>query len=340
MSLFVSFLFLSSVALAEEEEFQLDEVQENKSSHHPMIDSSQFRLMGRLDLTSEIYPFTEKNADQNHEFETFHYFIFLKMKASKKTSFFGEIISQRFYYVVYSPSATTSITFGKILVPFGNNEHFHHFYGGVRTLGGKGVLFPDVWAENGLNVGWSFTNNKIDVYTVNGATAVDSTTQKLDLNESSTKESQAVGFRLTNTSISKFEILGSYYFTEWQMGQSLNIVGGDLKSDYGFLGMHQLRFGMGSAFAFVDGHPDGSYRKSGDYIYIATNLLNPVELKLRYGTYIDDNEVETEKDTQGLVVSLSTAIDVIRVSAQYEFNYEAINEVENDLFRIMAALDF
>lgn len=84
----------------------------------------------------------------------------------------------------------------------------------------------------------------------------------------------------------------------------------------------------------------GDFIKRGDYLELATNLIGSGEARVRYGTYIDNDKVRSKNDIQSLNVGYSLPVDVLRVLAEYQWNYEAVNEIDNDLFRLMVSLDF
>jgi hypothetical protein len=335
-------------AIAAEESLDLDTIAETTAK--PTIASvvNRFSLMGRVDITSET---SAPNEDSTHEMKNNHFLVFLKVNASSKTSFMGQLISDNpnnvFYYVDYRPNTLVSVQFGKILVPFGDTRRFHHIYGGVQDLNTSGVMLPNIWAETGFNLAWHVGTGTIDTYVVNSA--VDGNLNIADdpeVSQSTSGERQAAGLRYTLPTEKKVTILFSGYQGSYSPGNGLdlNILGFDLYSEYNAFDLaflKHLRFSVGVAHAtFVDRLNEGDVQQIGDYLEFASNSVGPGEIRLRYGTYVDNDKVKSERDTHALAVGYSMPIDVMRVLVEYQFNYEAVNEQDNDMFRAMASLDF
>ncbi|MCB0394266.1 MAG: hypothetical protein KDD25_06890 [Bdellovibrionales bacterium] len=344
LSILLVLTILPSLSIAEEESISFDDVEDVKVELPKSSVGEELRshLMGRIDLTSEFSPYDNDEPEENHEFKNYHFFVFLKVKASDRTEFFGEIIGQKFYFVNLKVNNPITFSFGKIPVPFGDSTSYHRYYGGVQGLGSDGVLFPIVWAENGFNIRTQLNPLAIETYMVNGFTELDETTGKPKLNVGSNGSRQAGGARLSLDAGGVTPVL-SYYHMQWRRGDSLNLIGGDLSSSYGLWDLSlfkHLRLGMGRAVAFIDGHQDGTFQKAGDYAKIATNLLGPVEFQLLYGTFTYDSSDKSEKDTHAFTLSGQVPWDQVRLTLEYQWNFEAENEVENDILRLMASLDF
>ncbi len=342
----------AAYAAAAEESLDLDSLSEATPAPAARVATAmqRFSLMGRVDITSET---SAPNEDANHQMRNSHFLVFLKVTASPKTSFMGQLISEDpnniFYYVEHRPMSLFHLQFGKIIVPFGDTRRFHHIYGGVQTLGSPGVLLPNIWSATGLNLNWSLAQNwgQLETYVVN--TAVDGnagTADDPEISQTAENRRQAVGVRYTHSSSSRYTFLISGYQGSYAngLGLDLNLLGVDFFTDYGAWNLDlfkRLRFSVGAAQATFESRPnEGDIRQNGDYLEIATNAVGPGELRARYGTYVDNHKVESVRDTHAAALGYALPVDVMRVLAEYQWNFEAINEQDNDLFRAMVSLDF
>lgn len=337
------FLFLIVFSVAQADEQALDLEQESQPA--PVINSvtsamNKFSFMGRVDLTTETSNPDRPKARENH-LDNNHFLIFLKAKASPKVNFMGEIVKQSFYFVDYMARPDLSVEFGKIIVPFGDTRHFHHFYGGVQGYGAKGVMFANIWAESGANLKWKLDQSEFDTYWVDSIQDDSTTTDPSLQSTVEPRTIQAGGFRWTTGVVNGVTGILSGYRGEYQPGKAVEIAGLDLFSNYGAWGLKNLRWSYGVANAWVrKSTVSGDFIKRGDYLELATNLIGSGEARVRYGTYIDNDKVRSKNDIQSLNVGYSLPVDVLRVLAEYQWNYEAVNEIDNDLFRLMVSLDF
>lgn len=332
-----------SFAQAAEESLDLDAVATPPPATHSAKSLSEFKIMGRMDLTYEYgnpTPNSTPDGKSRNTLQNNHMFIFLKIKASPKTTIMAEVAGQKFFYAEYS-GKLANIQLGKILVPFGDNRRYHLFYGGLQGLGVNGVMFPNVWAEPGLNVAWQVPLGTLDTYVVDSIPA-SSATADPDFQGTSDPSRQAGGLRYTATLISGLNFVASGYSGEYWPGRSLGITGLDLYSDYGLIPfLKSFRFSMGRAEANILSAPvSGKYNKEGDYVELATNLIGPGEARIRYGTYIDNSKVETNKDLHNWNAGYSFQLDAFNVLVEHQWNMEAVNEIDNDLTRIMVSVNF
>jgi hypothetical protein len=337
-NLLVSLVFVFGLgqAFAGEESLDLDTVAAPTpapSAAH----GSKFSIMGRIDLTYE------KEIEGRSSLKNNHMLVFVKVKASDKVSVMGEVTdpSAAFMYVDYAYSKLLNINFGRILVPFGDSRYFHKYYGGLQGYGANGVMFPNIWAESGVNFAWNFGALKLDTYWVNavgGPTRTTLTTADINLQSTSTR-TQALGARATISPIDKTTLILSAYGAEYWPSRPVYLGGVDFSTDYGLLG--PVRFSAGLANAWIEGSPTGeNFQKTGDYYQIATNIINPMEMRVRYGTYDNDDRRETQEDTQSLNVGVTFPVDVMKILIEHQWNYEEVNETDNDLGRVMVSLDF
>jgi hypothetical protein len=330
-------LLLACRAWSAEESLDLEK--EAVTAQKVVTQLSQIKIMGRVDLTAEYYPLADKSGN---DFKNYHFFLFLKVPASPKVSLMGEVLTQAFYDMTYRPWDLVHFHFGKIIVPFGDTTYYHHFYGGLQGYGTHGVMFPNIWAEHGMNVQWNFEPLTVETYVVNGISSP-TVAENPDFNASSNKQNIAGGFRATTHFWQKVKLIASLYDEEWLPGKPLYIVGGDAVSEYGLMDvpvLRNLRLAAGRAVGYVKSGVQGDYQKAGDYLQLATNAMSFAEFRLRYGTYIDNSAIKTAADTHSINAGLSIPIDVMKLLAEYQWNFEAINEVPNDVARLMLSLDF
>lgn len=302
---------------------------------------SKMKLMGRVDLTNEFLPYDPDHPRENNEFKNYHYFVFLKIKASERVSFIGEIISKAYFAVTYDFGKSSKINFGKILIPFGDNRRFHNLYGGIQNYGVVGVMLPNIWAEHGVNLETKLEQFHLDTYWVSGISGTSTTDP--ELNQPSSNGVQALGSRVTYSGFDHISLIGSAYFNEWMPGKKLLLYGLTATTEYGWLnakGLRTLRFGLGFATADIQETSFGQMKKTGDYLEIVTNAVPSAELRLRYGTFIHNNRQQSQKDVHNLNFAVLSSLDVMRWLLEYQWNFEAINEVKNDVLRAMVSLDF
>ncbi len=344
---FVLLLMIAALpVLGAEEELSLDKITDQVA---PVViqktPEPKFTFMGRLDLTAEVNSLQKKSADNKSEFKNLHGLrLFLKLKASPKTSFFGEMANQNFYYVDYTGFEKHTISFGKILVPFGDTRYFHHFYGGIQGKGTEGLLLPNVWAEPGVNVQCNaFENAIIEAYVVNGIKGspdTDFPDLKKTATQTAANQRQALGARLQWVGLDHMTFIGSAYFDYYLENRRLTLLGGDFYTDYGLWKL-PVRVGMGIADASAEKVQDkGTLQRRGDYLLVAGNGFGPGEWRVRYGTYNHITKEASEYDTHSFDLAYSWNVDVIRVMVERQWNFEPQNEQEDDVLRFMASLDF
>lgn len=340
--LFLAVFFPLSNWAAEESLDLENEAPKNASPHHGAENSTpKFGILGRVDLTMESTPAKESNGTGKSSLENKHFLLFLKTKASDRTHFMGEFVRQSFFQVDFKATKSLNISFGKIIVPFGDTRYFHHFYGGIQGYGADGTMFPNIWAEPGANLSWGLGESTIDTYFVNSIGSLTNDNAEPNF-QTSTTGKQALGFRVTTPNSNKFTTILSGYESRYAGTKPIHLLGGDIYMDYGAFGLgffKQIRFSMGIANAWISSEPK-SYEKRGDYLQIATNVLSPAELRLRYGTYIDDTRTQTAKDVHNFNLGVTYPVDVLKILAEYQWNYEAISEEDNDVARLMVSVDF
>lgn len=337
------FLIGVSTVFAAEETLDLDTVVAPVAA--PTAASAQrFHLMGRVDLTYE------KTAGDKHQnqLKNNHFLLFLKVKASEKTSFMGEFVNETFYHVDHDLTPHLKMSFGKIIVPFGDTRQFHRIYGGVPSLGIDGIMFPNVWASHGLNFSAEVLGGTWDAALVNTFAKSGNDLSDPDFTASNLAvNNQALVLRHTRPLFSKVSAALSLYGGDYAGQRSVHMLGADLWTEYGLMTWaNDLRFAIGIADAEIEAVPVSDptalekFRKKGDYVQIQSRHLDPLELRLRYGTYIHDSRTISNKDSHSINLAGIWTLDVIRIQAEHQWNYEAVNETSNDLARLTMSLDF
>lgn len=338
-------IFLSVLSWAQEEELNLDEVKSTPpATFQANSKELNFKLMGRLDLTLEYgnpEPTTNPQGSNRNSMENNHMFIFLKIKASEKTSIMAEVANQNFFYAEYAGSLA-DFQIGNILVPFGDNRRYHLFYGGLQGYGVNGVMFANVWSEPGFNVAWKLKAGVLDTYIVNSISA-SAQNQDPDFQSTAQTSRQALGLRYSATPLSGWNVIVSGYTGEYWPDRRLNIVGLDVYTDYGAFGFFKdFRLAAGWAGAEVLKAPETGtdFNKKGDYVELSTRLIGPGEARVRYGTYIDNSKVESNLDIHNWNVGYLFQVDAFHVLLEHQLNMEAINEKNNDITRAMISVNF
>lgn len=341
-------IFLAQMLFAEEQSLDLDSVSDLKQplAAKAEVSKQKFSLMGRVDLTSETTA-ADKEKDRTHTLDNRHFMIFLKVEASEKTSFLGEFVNQSFYYVDYKIDKKVSAQFGKIPVSFGDTRKFHRIYGGVAQLRSSGVMFPNVWAESGLNFKFHNADNSssADIYWIDSIQDDSAVSDPSVKSNTEPRSLQAGGARWTQGfgGGNKWTGILSGYRGEFQPGKEVILGGLDIYSDYGALPAQNLRIAIGFANAWFKRAPvSGDFQQKGDFIELAlANGFRPEdEARLRYGTYIHNDQKVSQKDIHSFALGYAFALDVMRMLVEYQWNFEAIDETNNDVAKAMISLDF
>ena len=305
------------------------------------------KIMGRFDASYELTnPAKDDPGLRKGDIKSYHHHVFLKAAPSKQVGLFAEVVDGLFFEAAVKISSALELKAGKIFVPFGD-PGFHHFYAAVQGDPTTGILLPNIWSEYGASLGWDIGHIgpvavKSETYTVKGSFDRDPS-RTLQLNRPATGNRFAVGERVTFR-WDRVTFAGSAYWDEWNVGYDLFLYGADLSLDYGLVPvpfLSDLRFKGGIARAEVENGVTGNYYKYADYFELAYGGLREwVTPRLRYGSYIDDSRLITNKDLHNWSAALVVPVDVLTVTAEYLFQMEEVNEVDNDLFRLMVALDF
>lgn len=319
-------------------------------------------LNGRFDLNYELEqpmhllaPAEEGVAADYGQLKNYHRFVFLKVRPHEKLSVEAEIIDQAFYEIHYRLTPRIDLRGGKIWIPFGASP-FHHYYGGRQGNPFQGLLLPNVWADYGITLAYPIFNSNIvnvegDTWLMRGFDGSYGT--PLALNVGGTDGRFALGQRLRISFGPKVMFWLSGMYNHWgtdNLGQVL-LWGGDFRLDYGIIPLPVLKdIAIKGAFARAEVQdqtldptlsPDGWYWRYGDYIEANVRVLQPLVVRLRYGTVIDYDLKTSNKDSHNWTAALQMPLaENLSLLAEYQWNMEEVDEIENDLFRIQTVLEF
>jgi hypothetical protein len=334
------------------EELGFDEVEE--AVHHTATSwADRIHLSGRFDINLEMDNIGGRR-DKADRFRTYHNFVFLKVDASQDLVLEAEIVDRVYYEIKYRLNDRAQLTAGRLWVPFGLSP-FHHYYGGVQGDPFSGKLLPNVWAEQGVSLGYTLFEDCAgatltgDSYAIRGFDS--SGGRVLQLNSGGSEGVIAVGQRLVLHLFSqRLSLSGSALYNGWGPNNDNRLLlwGTDLAADYNLIKLplfKDLRFNGALARAeikdkgFVAG--DGWYNKYGDYVQIDYGHWRPgLVLRSRLGSYVDFDDVKTAKDTHSLNLAVIRRMGPLLCMAEYFWNFEAVDEINNDFFRLHVALEF
>lgn len=359
---------------AGEEELSFDQVQEA-----PPTPAATFKhwydlihLSGRFDLNYELdNPAIHFQANPELVDETtgeplpaadrgklknYHHFLFLKATPTEQLTLEAELVDLSYYELKYKVSPSLDVRIGKILVPFGSSP-FHHFYGARQGNPFVGLLVPNFWAELGGAASYSLLRAgpatlEGDTYLIRGFDGTPGNVLTLNVGGSDTHF--AIGQRLKLGIGTKASFWASAQFNRWRATNEGRVLlwGLDGRLDYGLIPLPVLKdFSLKAAFARAEVrdlaldpalNPEGWYWRYGDYVELAYGGLRPwTTLRLRYGTIIDYNQVVSEKDVHNWTLAAQVPLqEHLSVLFEYQWNMEEINEIDNDLLRVQAALEF
>ena len=313
-------------------------------------------LSGRFDLNIEVDNPQKKGDAQTSQFRNYHKFLFLKVTPTDRLTLDAEVLDLTYYEMTYNISRRIDMRVGKIWVPFGSTP-FHHYYGGRQGDPFDGLLLPNVWSEFGAGFsGTVYSGERLhidsDLYIIRGFDGELGTV--MDLTNGGSDNLFAYGGRTHMRIGSKLSIWGSLLYNEFGVNNDgqLLLWGGDLLVDYGFFDipfLRDLRFRAAFARADIkdellvdpDNNSEFWYYRYGDYAEVSYRGLGFVIPRLRYGTVIDFDDTVSNKDSHNWEAALLARIEQhIQLLAQYQFNLEEVNEIDNDLFRFGVIFEF
>ena len=313
-------------------------------------------ISGRFDLNLEIENPVEEGASRDRRFRNYHRFLFLKVTPTEQLTLDAEVLDLTYYEMAYQISDKWSIRAGKIWVPFGATP-FHHYYGGRQGDPFDGLLLPNVWSEFGAGLEGSLLradNITLDgnIYTIRGFDAP--LGDVVDFTNGGADDVFAFGGRTHLTIGTKISIWGSILYNQFGQDDEGQIVlwGGDILLDYGLVDLPVLKdLRVRAAFARADiqdevlveesANSDHWYFRYGDYAEVSYRGVGYVIPRIRYGTIIDIDDRVSNADSHNWEVALLSRLDRhLMVLAQYQFNQEEVNEIDNDLFRFAFIFEF
>ncbi len=314
-------------------------------------------INGRFDVNFELENPMGDDDLQQKRIRNYHKFLFLKVTPTDKLTLDAEVLDLSYYEMAYEVTSRWHVRAGKIWVPFGATP-FHHYYGGIQGDPFTGLLLPNVWAEFGGSVeGVLYSGDVLsvnsDVYAIRGFE--NQLGQVINFTGGGSDNVFAYGARTRVGIGTKIAFWGSVLYNEFGAedaeGQVL-LWGGDVLLDYGLLDfpfLKDLRFRAAFARAEVqddllvdpDDNSDGWYFRYGDYAELTYRGIPFVMPRVRYGTIIDFDDRVTNNDSHNWEIALMTRLQQhIMLLAQYQFNQEEVNEVDNDLFRFAMIFEF
>ncbi|MEZ4700409.1 MAG: hypothetical protein R2834_08770 [Rhodothermales bacterium] len=314
-------------------------------------------ISGRFDINFEIQNPMKDEDLQQKQIRNYHKFLFLKVTPTDKITLDAEVLDLSYYEIKYDLTSRLNLRAGKIWVPFGATP-FHHFYGARQGDPFTGLLLPNVWSEYGGNLeGRIFSGDNMslggDLYAIRGFD--NQLGQVINFTSGGSDNVFAYGARAHLTLGSRIQAWGSVMYNEFGVDDAegqLLLWGGDLLLDYGLLDLPILRdLRLRAAFARAevqdkvlvdpDNNGDSWYFRYGDYAELTYRGLPVVTPRVRYGTIIDFDDAVTNNDSHNWEVALTSRLQQhILFLAQYQFNQEEVNEVDNDLFRFAIIFEF
>jgi len=303
-------------------------------------------VMGRFDVVYELrnpglpYP-TSQNV-----LTSYHNFVFVKAHAGN-VSFLGEATRLLFYEGTVKLQPWLSVTAGKIQVPFGA-PGFHRYYGGVQGDPLTGIFLPVIWAEYGAAVeAQAYHQGELGVdATVYAVRGFGAGTDRLPATNSpaSGNDRLALGGRIA-LSHGKFHgWISGYLRDRWGGEGILSLYGFDFASDWGAIPLPVLKdFRVLAGLARTDFTllTGSALYRYGDYLQVEWRSPVSAVIRGRYGTYIHDSRVASQRDLHNWNLSVLMPLPYgLSALAEYQWNMEEVNEVDNDVFRLQLAIDF
>ena len=317
---------------------------------------SMVHLSGRFDINYEIENPANSRSGQTQRLRNYHKFLFLKVTPTDRITLDAEVLDLTYYEIAYELTSRFSLRAGRIWVPFGATP-FHHYYGGVQGDPFNGLFLPNVWSEFGVSASGTLLNSGLftlegDLYSIRGFDS--DLGNVISFTAGGSDDIFAAGARTRLGIGTKISLWGSVLYNQFgpdNEGQLL-LWGGDLLLDYGLLDLPFLRdLRLRAAFARAevqdellvdpDNNADSWYFRYGDYAEISYRGLRFVIPRVRYGTIIDFDDIVSPSDSHNWEVALMTRLQQhMLLLAQYQFNQEEVNEIDNDLFRFGIIFEF
>lgn len=330
---------------AAEESFSFDEVDETsaksieKPKNHAM---SKMHFFGRASVRADFTSYDSADSTHKVGLQSDHFFLFLRTNVTDNISFQAEIVNGEFYYLTQKIDKKLKVKLGKILVPFGDESRYHRAYGGLSNLFGNAILVPNIWAVLGAHAEMSFGSRKLDVFLTEGFDVVNKVVEGDEpVNISNDANQQLIGFRYSFP-IKKLNLKLSYLFQEWRSGSPLHGYGLDANIDFPHLSKYyngvELRAGV-AQFDIQKTDTD-PFKRTGDFFESSFRFVKQNKIRIRYGTYDDDSRAEDQKDRKSWSLAWQKRIGPTTFLVENQWNLESVSEVDNDLLRLMATVEF
>ncbi len=340
----------------------------------PAAEAGGYRLPGGIHLGGMFdvaYERIDRSADftsGQNAFRNYHHLLFLTRQGDDiPVGFSAEVLSQYFYELnarLSGPGSRLRVVAhtGKILVPFGPDPLFHKSYGGLT--GSDQLTLPVVWSSFGAGVRFSYAMAGLsagdEVYAVHGFD-LSAPDQILNMQRDLVAYDGAriaVGNRLA-LSAGPLTLWYSAYWNQMRFGRLLLMQAVDLSLWRPSLPVLN-RFALGAGFvrAHVSatdkyGQPGASsdeagYYHFGDYLWLRAYLTDGFYLQAMSGLATFDNRVGLSYDERQADASdgshHSVALVYQYASAQvmlaYHWNFEKVDEIPNDFFRLLVTYAF
>lgn len=318
----------------------------------------RIHISGRFDLNLEYENLagTDYGGAATGRFRNYHRFLFLNVTPTDKLTLDAEVLDLSYYEIKYALGGNYALRFGKIWVPFGATP-FHHYYGGLQGDPFQGLFLPNVWAEFGATIGGTVRNGErvrieTDAYVIRGFEGTLGSV--LALSAGGSDDTFAVGGRTKVGLGSKIAAWGSAQFNRFGAGDAGRVLlwGGDVLFDFGLVNLPVLKnLRLRAAFARAEIRDEtlvrpedntaGWYYRYGDYAELTYRGFGVVMPRLRYGTVIDFDDQVTGNDSHSWEAAVLARLDRnLSALLQYQFRFEAVNEVDNDLLRLQLVFEF
>ncbi len=323
-----------------------------------------FQINGRFDINYERRNYSDNpfSSDATDALISYHNFLFVSRQAKDDPfGFTAEVTSLQFWeaYLAYENTDWRLVLKGgKLLVPFGPEPTFHRYYGGLVAFDQR--VTPAIWAQEGVSgtvqyrAGrWTFNN---DLYAVRGY-ALRSEDAILDLRSdfSPTDNAKiAIGDRF-GVSYGPFSAWYSIYAQTLGFGRVLFMQGLDfsLWRARGIPVLENFSIGLGALRADVSGGDDiggpgddyyhfASYFQA--YYYIGDYLFLRYRQGLRTfgnkkGSFYDER-LYTADDGSTQHVGLGFRYRGLSGGIFHFWNFEKVDEFDNDFLRVTLAYEF
>ncbi len=318
--------------------------------------TDMIHVSGRFDVVMEVENPTKEADVQEARVRNYHKFLFLKVTPTDRITLDAEVLDLSYYELQYELAEGVSVRAGKIWVPFGATP-FHHYYGGAQGDPFDGLFLPNVWSEFGASVSGTILNGstlhaEADAYVIRGFEADSGAV--LQFTGGGADDRFAVGGRTRLGIGEKLSIWGSVLYNRFgaESDNEVLLWGGDVLADYGLVDLPALRdLRLRAAFAraevrddtVVDPlvNPDFWYFRYGDYAELTYRGIPYVQPRLRFGSVIDFDDRITNQDSHTWDLALLSRLGRnLMLLAEYQFNLEEVNEIDNDLFRFQVVFEF